>query len=216
MGPSVSGVDRFVHAIAVGNLGAHVGFARADVNDVGIGWSDGEIADRANGLAVEDRFPGRAGIGALPHASVYRAHVEEIGLAGNADCGQCASPAKRADQTPAEAGVKCKINRLGQGGLQRETKQKSEGAKKGSSPVSHVRSCRVLNLREYTNRKHKLQILRSTCRSRTSKTMASGCNRIKVVQNDGAETYRCGDHADSGYPDRLGRRDRAFTFRQVE
>src|SRR5262249_38714990 len=99
----------------------------------------------ANGLAVEDRFPVRAGIGALPHASIHRTHVKQIWLTGYADCGQCASPAKRADQTPAEAGVKRKINRLGQGGLQRETKQKSEGAKKGSSPVSHVRSCRVLN-----------------------------------------------------------------------
>src|SRR6185369_1660443 len=58
--PGFAGIGRFVHAVAGGEVGTLQAFAAADVNDVGIGRRDGDGADRAGWLFVEDRRPDAA------------------------------------------------------------------------------------------------------------------------------------------------------------
>src|ERR1700722_4115634 len=103
--PGFAGVAGFVDAIAGGKIGAAQAFAAAYINNVGIGWRNGERADRAGGLAVEYGDPGAAGIGSLPHAAVVDADVEEIWFAGDAGGGYSAASAERADAAPLEIGV---------------------------------------------------------------------------------------------------------------
>ena len=78
-------------------------FAAADVDDVRIGRGDGEGADGAGRLVVEDRLPGAAGVGGLPDAAVVDADVEDVRLAGNAGRADGAAAAERADHPPAHA-----------------------------------------------------------------------------------------------------------------
>src|SRR6185436_8769729 len=77
-------------------------FAAAGVDDVGIGGRDGDRADRAARLVVEDRRPDAAGVGRFPDAAVVDADVEDVRLAGDADGGDGAAAAEGADVAPAE------------------------------------------------------------------------------------------------------------------
>src|ERR1017187_8684513 len=76
--------------------------AAGDINNVGVGWGDGDGADRLRRLVVEDRRPGATVVIRLPYSAVDLAHVENIGLAGNASCGAGAASAKRADHPPVQ------------------------------------------------------------------------------------------------------------------
>ena len=76
--------------------------AGADINDVGVRRRDGNGADRAGGLVVEDRPPGAAGVGGLPDAAVHDAHVEGVRLAGHALDRFGAAGAVRPDVAPAQ------------------------------------------------------------------------------------------------------------------
>ena len=100
MSPGLSGVGRFVDSVANGEVGAMQAFAAGDINNVGIGGSDGDGADRLRGFVVEDRSPGAAVVVGFPDAAVDLAHIEDIGLAGNAGGGASAAAAKRADHAP--------------------------------------------------------------------------------------------------------------------
>src|ERR1019366_7390512 len=79
---------------------ADAGLARADVEDVGIRRRDRDRADRADGLAVENRPPVRAAVGGLPHAPGDRAEVEDLRLAGDAGHGEHAPAAEGTDEAP--------------------------------------------------------------------------------------------------------------------
>ena len=81
--PGLAGVGGFVDAVAHGEIGALKAFAAADVDDVRIGRGDGDGADGAGGLAVEDGMPGAAEIVGLPDAAVVDADVEDIRLTGD-------------------------------------------------------------------------------------------------------------------------------------
>ena len=94
-------VGGFVDAVADGEIGPLQAFAAADVDDVGIGRRDGERADGAGRLIVEDRLPGAAVVGGLPDAAVVDADVEDVGLAGHAGRPDGAAAAERADHPPA-------------------------------------------------------------------------------------------------------------------
>ena len=83
MRPRLAGVGGFVDAVAGGEIGTLQSFAAAGVDDVGIGGRDGERADGAGGLVVEDGVPGAAVIGGLPDAAVAHADVEDVGLPGD-------------------------------------------------------------------------------------------------------------------------------------
>ena len=100
--PRVGGL---VDAVAVGEIGPLQALAAADVDDVRVGRRDGEGADGAGRLVVEDRLPGAAVVGGLPDAAVVDADVEDVGLAGHAGGADGAAAAERADHAPAQAGV---------------------------------------------------------------------------------------------------------------
>src|SRR5262249_12612465 len=99
--PRLAAVGRFVDAVAGGQVGPLQALAAADVEDVGVGGGDGQGADGAGGLVVEDRHPGAAGVGRLPDAAVVDADVEQVRPAGHAGRADGAPGAERADHSPA-------------------------------------------------------------------------------------------------------------------
>ena len=106
-------VGRFVHAVADCEVGADDSRAGADVDDVGIGRRDGDGADRAGGLVIEQRRPGGTVVGGAPDAAVVEADVEDVGLAGHAGKRAGASGARRPDGAPVHLGIKLGVERLG-------------------------------------------------------------------------------------------------------
>jgi hypothetical protein len=102
--PGAPGVIRAVHPIADGQVRAVQAFTAAHVDYLGIGWSDGDCANRLVRLIVKQRLPGPAGIVGLPDTAIDRTDVENIGLGW--DSRDCASPAApiRADHPPFERG----------------------------------------------------------------------------------------------------------------
>ena len=100
--PVVAPVRGLVDAGAVGDVGADGGFARADVDDLGIRRRDGERTDRRDLLAIEQRLPGHAGVGGAPHAAVHRAEIKRRGVTGQAGDGQHAAAAVWPDEPPAQ------------------------------------------------------------------------------------------------------------------
>src|SRR5262249_36954180 len=102
--PALAAVGRLVHAVALRDVGAHVGFAGADVDHVRIRLRDRERADRADRLRVEDRLPRSSGVVRFPHSAVDAAEVEMLRLAWDSTDSEYAAAAKRADQPPVEVG----------------------------------------------------------------------------------------------------------------
>ena len=102
MSPGFSGVGGFINSVADGKVGAMQAFAAGDINNVGIGWSYGDGADRLRGFVIEDGIPGAAVVVGLPDSAVDLAHVENVWLAGNAGGGAGAASAKRADHAPVQ------------------------------------------------------------------------------------------------------------------
>ena len=86
--------------IALRDVGAHVGFAGADVDDVRLRRRDRDRADRADVDVIEDRLPRAAGIVGSPDAAVHRAEIETLRIPRVARDGKHASAAERADGTP--------------------------------------------------------------------------------------------------------------------
>src|ERR1700677_3141093 len=106
MRPGFSSIDGFVHAVPDGEVRALQTFAAANVDDVGIAGGDGDGADGARGLVVENWVPGVAEVVGLPDTPVDLGHVEDARLLGDAGDGDGASAAEGADAAPAEIGVK--------------------------------------------------------------------------------------------------------------
>ena len=73
---------------------------RADVDDVRIRRRDGDGADRAGRLVVEERHPVGAVVGRAPDAAVVEADVEDVRLARHAGQRAGAAGARRADVAP--------------------------------------------------------------------------------------------------------------------
>ena len=103
--PGLAGVGGLVHAVADGEIGALESFAAAHVDGVGVGGGEGDGADGAGGLVVEDGLPGAAEVVGLPDAAVVDADVEDVGLGGDAGGADGAAAAVGSDVAPAEAGV---------------------------------------------------------------------------------------------------------------
>ena len=96
-----SGVGGLVDAVADREIGADDAGAGADVDDVRVRRRDGDRADRAGRLVVEQRHPVGAVVGRAPDAAVVEADVEDVRLAGDAGQRAGASGARRADVAPA-------------------------------------------------------------------------------------------------------------------
>ena len=74
--PGLAAVVALVDAVAVADAALAVVLAGADPDDVRVLRVEGDAADGVRTLAVEDRRPGGAGVGRLPHAA--GGHRDEV------------------------------------------------------------------------------------------------------------------------------------------
>src|SRR5271170_185401 len=100
--PCLAGIDRFVNAIADGEIGTAQALAAGNIDDVRVGGRDCDGADRLRLLAVEYRSPGAAVVVALPYAAVDLANIEDVGLARNSGGCASAAAAEGANHAPAQ------------------------------------------------------------------------------------------------------------------
>src|SRR5207244_5424327 len=103
--PGLAAIGGLVHAVADGEVWPLQPLAAADVGGVGVGRRDGESADGAGGLIVEDGFPTAAIVIGLPHTAIVHADVEDVGLCRDAGRAHRPSAAIRSDVAPAQACV---------------------------------------------------------------------------------------------------------------
>ncbi len=130
-GPRRARVGRAVHAVAVHDVGAHVGFAAAGVHRVRVAGCDRHGADRGHRLRVHHRQPGPPGVGRLPQAAADRAGIVRARIARHAAHRIGAPAAERTDVAPAQAAVQDAIDgvrrlRAGRSGGQREQRERGE------------------------------------------------------------------------------------------
>src|SRR5207247_6709240 len=105
MGPRLAGVGRLVDAVARHDVAADARLARADEDDVGLRFRDGDGADRrAPDLAVGDGRPFRAAVDRLPQSAAGRAEVAFSRPPLHAGDGDRPAAAVRADAAPFEGG----------------------------------------------------------------------------------------------------------------
>src|SRR5207249_7649056 len=104
MRPGLSPVGGFVNAIAGRQIGALQSFAAAHINNVRVGRCNGQRADGARGLVVENRIPGVAEVSGFPDAAIDGRHVEDVRLVRHAGDGNGAASAEWSDAAPAHFG----------------------------------------------------------------------------------------------------------------
>ncbi len=138
MTPGAPAVRGLIDPVSYRQVGTLQAFAAAHVQGLGIRRRDGDRADRAGRLVVEDRRPGAAVVGALPHAAVVHPDVEHVGRAGDAGGSDRAAAAKRADQAPAQRGIQRGVVLL-RGGP-RPTNGRQEGKRQQRARHSKHRS----------------------------------------------------------------------------
>src|SRR5689334_4391787 len=78
--PGLPAIARLEHAIALRDVGSHVRFAGADVDDARIRRRNRDRPNRPDLLIVEDRAPRPARIARFPDAAVHAAKVEVLRL----------------------------------------------------------------------------------------------------------------------------------------
>src|SRR6185437_241576 len=88
VGPGLAAVQRLVNAIALSEVAANAGFARAYVKDVGVGLGHGDAADGGGALMVEDGFPAQRAVGGFPDAASGGAEIVSARVAGHAHRGE--------------------------------------------------------------------------------------------------------------------------------
>ena len=99
--PRLARVRGPVHAVAVGNIAADAGLARARVDHVGIGLANGQGAHRRGvEIVVADRLPVRAAVRRLPHAAPDGPEVEHHRVARVARGGHDTAAPRWTDAPP--------------------------------------------------------------------------------------------------------------------
>ena len=111
--PGLAGVGGFVDAVSEREVAADAGFARADIDDVGIGIRHGNGADGRYRLLIKERIPADPAIGGFPDASASRAKIVGIRLARHTSHRQHAAATERPNQTPLHPTIGFRINLLG-------------------------------------------------------------------------------------------------------
>ena len=139
--PGLSRIGRLEYADPVRVLVANVGLAGTDVDDVRVGWSDGNGADGTDGNSslgiVGNRKPGAAGVLGLPDASTHRARVKRIGLRCVSGYGIGSSAAHGANVAPLQAGEQVRWVLLGGRG-KNESQTKRSGRKNAYGGHAHA------------------------------------------------------------------------------
>ena len=102
----------------------------ADVDDVRVRRRDGDRADRARRLVVEERHPRRPVVGRAPHAAVVEAGVEHVRLAGTPDRAR-ARPARTGRSGASAARGSCLVAERGRATVR--TPRRSTRARRGSA-----------------------------------------------------------------------------------
>ncbi len=100
--PGLPCVVGLVHAVALRDVAAHVGFAGADVEDVRPRRRHGDRTDRADGLSVKDGLPRASRVECAPDSAVDRAEEKLVRLVRDAGDGEDAAGAERADAAPVQ------------------------------------------------------------------------------------------------------------------
>ena len=101
--PRLSRIERFVYAVAVGNIAADASFARARINYVRVGFGNGDASNRGDRFIIENRKPRESAVRGLPNAASYSSKIKNAGISGNADGRERSSAAKRPDLPPLQA-----------------------------------------------------------------------------------------------------------------
>ena len=112
--PSLAGVSRLIHAVAVTGRHAPNGcLAGSDVDNVVVGFGDRNGTDCSHTeIAVRDIVPGRTCIVRLPDTTARGAHVIGSIIAKNARYRGDTAASPRTDFAPLEALIKRGIDRL--------------------------------------------------------------------------------------------------------
>src|SRR5260370_14020001 len=108
--PGLAAIVRTVDTIAEGNIAANAGFARTDINYIGIGIGDGNSADGRGGMLLEERIQGVARIGGFPDAAGDSAKIESVGLARDSRYSNDASSTEWADEAPLHPTISLGVN----------------------------------------------------------------------------------------------------------
>ena len=98
--PGAARVGRLVDAVAYGEIGPAQAFTAADIDRIGIRWSNGQRSDRTCWLVIENWIPGAAEVRRLPNPAIVRRHVEDVRLARNTGNRHGTAAAKWADHAP--------------------------------------------------------------------------------------------------------------------
>jgi hypothetical protein len=101
MRPRLARIRGLVDPVADGKVRPLQALAASDVQRVRARRCDGEGADRACGLVVENRRPHAPGVRRFPDAAVVRGDVEDVRVSGNAARGDGAPAAEGPDHPPA-------------------------------------------------------------------------------------------------------------------
>src|SRR5262249_24783577 len=79
--PMRAAVGRFINTVAPGRTLAIIRLARADPNHIGLRLRHRDVADGRNRLIVEDGFPRKSAVDALPHARRRGTRVDDVRIA---------------------------------------------------------------------------------------------------------------------------------------
>src|ERR1700687_561497 len=112
MCPGSSFVEGFINASAAGKVRALQSFTASNVNDAGVGGSNGQRSDRAGGLIVEYGIPSVAEVSGFPDATINSGHVENIWLVRHASDGDGSASAERSNAAPAHLGKELRVELL--------------------------------------------------------------------------------------------------------
>src|SRR5713226_576478 len=103
--PGLAAIVRTIDAVAEGDVAAYAGFARTDINYIGIGVRHRDAADRGGILLVEERIPGNAPVRGFPNAARHRAKIVRVRLARHPRYGKSPATAKWTDEAPFHSAV---------------------------------------------------------------------------------------------------------------
>src|SRR5271157_4704830 len=97
--PGFSSVHRLPDAVTLRDVSANASFTGPHINDVRIGHSDRDTADRRSSILVKNRGPGVRAVDGFPHAATGRTEVVGGRVSGNSGGRKRAAATKRADRT---------------------------------------------------------------------------------------------------------------------